>query len=147
MSKKDLTRLYYIDENIVRIIAAEVIVVTILALITRSVIPAVVLVLDFAARAFTLLPSLLAALARGATAALKLKPRPVFAAPKKFAAVLGFIFSFLLVVFLWLAYPVAAILTGSILVICALLESVFKICMGCYVYNWIVVPVLHRKNR
>lgn len=146
MSKKDLARLYYIDENIVRVIAAEVIILTSLALTTGSFIPAVVLVLDFAARAFTTLPSLLAAVARLVVVSRGWKPRPVFAAPKKFAALLGWVFSLLLAISLWLDYAVAAFITGSILAVCALLESVFRICLGCYVYNWIVVPLLHRKT-
>ncbi len=146
MSKKDIARLYYIDEHIVRIIAAEVLVLTVLAVVTGSYIPALVLVLDFAARAFTGMPSLLAALARAVVVLLQLDPRPVFAAPKKFAAVLGFIFSLFLAVFLFLDHALAAATAGTILAVCALLESIFRVCLGCYVYNWIVVPLIHRRN-
>lgn len=147
MSKKDVARLYYIDEHIVRIIAAEVLALTVLAVVTGSYIPAVLLVLDFAARAFTGMPSLLAALARAVVALLQLDPRPVFAAPKKFAAILGFVFSAFLAVFLFLDYTFAAVTGGVILAVCALLESVFRICLGCYIYNWIVVPLVHRRSR
>jgi hypothetical protein len=39
-----------------------------------------------------------------------------------------------------LDYDSVALTVSSILVLCALLESVWSICLGCYIYNWIIVP-------
>lgn len=137
---------YYTDENVVRIIASQVIAISMVSLFTQRVWPLSLLLVDFALRAFTLGPSPLAAIAKMIVRVLKLKPKPIFAAPKKFAALTGFIFlMMILLLFLLNLYPAAYLVTG-ILMVCAVLESVFKICLGCYVYNWFVAPVVHRKN-
>ncbi len=140
MNKNNPNKLY-VDEHIVRIIAAQVIVLTAITLLTLEKLPVFLLAADFAIRAFTTLPTLLAAVARTLADLYKIKPKPVFAPPKKFAAALGFLLSLVLLILLYLHLTIAVYVTGSILIFCALLESVFKICLGCYVYNLIIVPI------
>jgi hypothetical protein len=137
---------YYTDENVVRFIAAQVIVLSLVSLGTHWIWLISLLTVDFGLRAFTLGPSPLAALAKIMVSLFQLKPKPIFAAPKKFAALIGFIFStIVLLLFLGRFYKVAYFI-GGILIVCAILESVFKICLGCYLYDWLVAPVVNRRN-
>lgn len=146
MIKKDITH-YYADENVVRIIAGLVLIIATLGLLLHSRALFLLLTIDFALRAFTYQPAPLAAGARLIARSLQLSPYPIFAAPKRFAAGLGFIFSLVLFVLLSLNSDSAAYFTGSLLIICALLESVFRICAGCYLFSWIVAPIMRRINK
>lgn len=148
------TAVLYVDENLVRIIAAEVIVLTVLTLFlqwwfpgfTFWKFPLLLLTGDFALRAFTRKPSPLAALAHIIIKVARLKPKPIFAAPKKFAAGLGFVFSFTVLLFLFINLIIPAYVVAILLIIAALLESVFKVCVGCYVFNWIFIPDTNEEN-
>ncbi len=135
-----------LNENIVRIVALLVVIVTLVALAYNWIFLAVILIVDFALRSFTRVTSPLAYIAKTASRYLKLKPKPIFAPPKKFAAALGFIFSILIALFLYLNLLMPAYITGLILILCATLESAFNICLGCYVYNWIIVPLNRMKK-
>jgi len=130
-----------LNENVVRIVALLVVIATLVTLAYNWIFLAVILAIDFALRSFTRATSPLAYIAKNTARHLKLKPKPIFAPPKKFAATLGFVFSILIALFLYLNLLIPAYLTGLILVLCATLESAFNICLGCYVYNWIVVPL------
>jgi len=138
---------YYVDENVVRIIAAQVAIITALAIMNHWIFSLVLLVGDFALRAFTHQPSPLVALAKIVSYLLKLKPKPIFAAPKKFAAGFGFVFSLSALIAFQFNFEIAAYVLGSILIVCAALESVFKICVGCYVYDWLVAPLINNRNK
>lgn len=145
MSKKEISK-YYIDEHIARLIAAQVIVLIALALVFHWVFILLILTIDFALRAFTYYPSPLALSAKIISRFLNLKPKLVFAAPKKFAAGVGFVFTLVIFILAYFNYFLAAYVVGGILIIFAVLESLFKICMGCYVYNWIVAPMINKRN-
>lgn len=148
MLKKDIAH-YYADEHVVRIIAGLVVVIATLALITHAHLAVLFLVIDFALRAFTFQPSPLAALAKIIARTLHLEPYPIFAAPKRFAAGLGFGFSLAVLILLSLNLYTAAWLTGGLLIVCAVLEAAFRICAGCYIFSWIVAPImrsLHKKE-
>lgn len=129
-----------LNENVVRIVALLVVIATLVTLAYNWIFLAVILAIDFALRSFTRATSPLAYIAKSVSRYLKLKSKPIFAPPKKFAAALGFIFSVLIALFLYLNLLIPAYITGLILIICATLESAFNICLGCYVYNWIIVP-------
>lgn len=134
------------DENIVRIIAAQVVIITAITVVTSWIFPIFLLAIDFALRAFTNQFSPLKAVVKKIAAFLKLKPKPIFAAPKKFAATLGFIFSIIIVVLLFLEFYYTAKIVGSFLILFAILESGFNICVGCYFYNWIIAPIVNKRN-
>lgn len=129
-----------LNENIIRIVALLVVIVTLIALAYNWIFLAVILAVDFALRSFTRITSPLAYVAKSVSRFLKLRQKNIFAPPKKFAAALGFIFSLLIAIFLYLNLLIPAYITGLILILCATLESAFNICLGCYVYNWIIVP-------
>lgn len=137
----------YVDETIVRLVAAQVILLTIVTLFTQWAVLALFLAIDFAIRAFTKFPSPLALIGKGISKIVNAAPRPIFAPPKRFAAALGFVFSLTITVFLYFGLPISAYTTGGILLFCALLESVFKICLGCHVYNWIVLPIQNKLQK
>lgn len=136
----------HVDEKVTRLTATQVIIITLVTLLTGWTWLALFLAVDFALRAFAHLPSPLSFIARGLAKVFKLTPKPVFAPPKRFAAGVGLTFSLGIAIFLLLHYPIAAYVTGAILIICALLEAVFNFCLGCYVYNWIVVPIFNRNT-
>ena len=143
MIQKNISK-NHVDENVVRLVATQVFLITLITLLTGWAWLALFLAIDFGLRAFTRVPSPLAALARGIAKALKLTPKPIFAPPKRFAAILGLFFSVGIAIFLFLNYLNAAYAVGAILIFCAVLEAAFNICLGCYVYNWMVVPLAHR---
>jgi|SRR5690606_30364259 len=138
---------YYVDEHAVRLIAFAVAVLAVALLVTHWVWLGVLLAVDFFVRAFTRLPSPLAVPVRASLRRLNIQPKPIFAPPKRFAAGLGFFFSLATVGLLAGGYPLAAGLVGALLIVCAVLESVFGVCLGCYVYSGIVSPVLRKIHR
>lgn len=146
MIKKDIIH-YYADENVVRIIAGLVLIIATLALVLHSQILFLLLSFDFALRAFTYQPAPLAAIAKLIARSLQLSPYPIFAAPKRFAAGLGFAFSFLIFILFSFDLHLAAYVAGGLLLTCALLEAAFRICVGCYLFSWVVAPIMRRFNK
>lgn len=134
----------YVDENVVRIVAVQVIFVTIIAVVEQLEWLSFLLALDFGIRAFTHFPSPLALFSKKVTEIAKSKPQPIFAPPKRFAAALGFTFSLVIAILTFFQLTFASYLVGGILVVCALLESAFKICLGCYVFNYLVLPIQNK---
>lgn len=126
------------NENVIRIIAFYVVLITLISLYSGNPLPAAFLSLDFFLRAYTNGRfSILKQLSAPTATVLHIRPRPIPAAPKKFAAALGFVFSLLVVVTQLLGLDAASLVIGGLLVVCAVLESVFAICIGCYVYTFI----------
>lgn len=146
MTRKDASN-YYIDAQMARLIAAQVALLLLLALFAGSAVPVYILLVDFALRAFTYQPSPLTAIARIVANLLGLRPKPVFAAPKRFAALVGFVLSLFLLLFLVLRWPALAYITGSILLACSLLEAVLQLCVGCSIYNGLLAPFINRRAR
>lgn len=140
MKNTDTSRLY-VEEHAVRLVAAQVVLLTLAVLVFQWKYLALLLALDFALRAFTYFPSPLALVAKTLTGIAGWQRKPIFAPPKKFAAGIGFVFSLSIFFFFHYGLPVSAYLAGGVLVFCAVLESAFRICLGCHVYNWIVIPV------
>lgn len=94
------------------------------------------LVIDFGLRSFNLVKfSPLAVIAGWLAIALKLPAKPVFMAPKRFAARIGLVFS-LAIFFFHVAGFNPLILTGILLCFAAL-EAFAGFCAGCYVFDLI----------
>ena len=136
------TKNLYKDSNTIRVIAAQVVVLTAILLIFKSWFIAVFLVIDFGIRAFTNGLSPLAFIGKTILQKAGVKPKQVFAPPKKFAALLGFSFSSFILILLLLNAVTAATIVGLLLIVAAFLEAVFNICLGCYAYNYLVVPFI-----
>lgn len=125
-----------VDERGARGVALVVLAAAVVAATTSQQWIAAALAVDFFLRAFvTPRASPLALGVRLALRALRLRPKPTDAAPKRFAAGLGMVFS-AGAFGLWLAgLSAAAVVVASVLAACATLEGVFGFCLGCFVYT------------
>jgi hypothetical protein len=73
---------------------------------------------------------------------LKVPEKMVQAAPKVFASRLGFLCALAASVLSLLGYITAAQVVAGLLAGLAFMDSVFNLCMGCMIYNYIVFPFL-----
>jgi hypothetical protein len=97
---------------------------------------AALLAVDFAVRAFVApRRSPTGWVARTLARRLGFAPEPVDAAPKRFAAGLGFAFSGAALALWATGFGRAALLVAAILGVCAALEGVVGYCLGCQVYT------------
>ena len=65
---------------------------------------------------------------------LKIKPKMIFAQPKKFALKVGLVFSTTILVLYLLNFVLLAQIVAGVLSLFAALELFFEFCMGCWVY-------------
>ncbi|QPH40987.1 DUF4395 domain-containing protein [Pedobacter endophyticus] len=127
-----------INENAVRIIALMVALIAIACILFSNYWAMLFLIFDFAMRAFNSGKySFLKFIALKVTKALNLKPKMTDMAPKKFAAIMGFAFCILIIATSTFSFFTAAFILTSVLIVFALLESLFGVCVGCYVYTFI----------
>lgn len=133
-----------VNENVVRLVAGQVLLFTLLTIATGWVAVPVYLAADFFLRAFTSLKPPSVWLGQQIAQYLHLEVKPIYAAPKKFAAGIGFVFSVAIAALLLTGQTTTANVSAGILVVFSTLESVFSICAGCYVYSWVVAPILNK---
>jgi hypothetical protein len=135
-----------VNENVVRIIAFMVAVIAIACITFSNYWAIVFLLFDFALRAFTSGKfSLLKFIALKISNVLSLSPKMKDLAPKKFAATLGFGFCLLITALFLTGFYTAALICTAIMIIFALLESLFAICVGCHIYSFL--QVFTKKNK
>jgi hypothetical protein len=126
-----------INENKVRTIAFLVLVCVVVYLLTHLAIIPVLLVVDFGLRSFDLGKySPLGQLSNILVRTLKLRVKPIFYPPKRFAARIGLLFSVTILVLHFSG--INTILVSGMLGFFAALESLAGICAGCYVYNLVL---------
>ena len=136
------------NENTVRVIAGIIFFFSIFLLKENYLVIVIFFVLDFAQRAFTKGDySLLKFLAKNFVQPFSLSIRPIDAAPKKFAALIGFIFSIIITISLLIKWVYVTDISIIILIICSGLEAFAGYCVGCKVYTWIILPVKKLLNR
>ncbi len=136
-----------IDENRVRATALGVIITMGAFFITGYEIIPAFLAVDFYIRAFTKLKySPLSWLAKQLVDAIGTKPVLIPKAPKVFAARIGFLLTFLTTVSAMLGMSFFAIILGTTLVSFAFLECGLNFCAGCWIYTYVVYPLV-RKGR
>jgi len=137
-----------INENVARIAAFLTIVITVTAVLFKLPVLSVTLGLDFALRAFT----------TGTYSPIKYASKQVFnisglsekigdAAPKKFAAGIGFVFSISIALLQLVQYYSAAYLVAATLIFCASLEAFAGYCLGCVIYTYLVLPFTKSINK
>ena len=73
--------------------------------------------------------------AKGLRVLARLEPKPTNAGPKRFAALLGLVFSLAIAIALALHHPKAALAVAVALGLCASLEAFLGYCLGCKVYT------------
>ncbi len=125
-----------INENVVRIIALIISIITFITIYNLSIIGAAFLVFDFGSRAFLdgkLSP--IKKLAMFINEWYHFGNQPIDSAPKIFASKLGFLFALLIFVFLVANLQTIAYIIGVLLIFCAALEAFLKVCIGCFIYT------------
>ena len=136
-----------IDENVVRLTALWVVLSMGTFFMTGiSVIPLLISI-DFFIRAFTQAKiSPFSRLSKQIVAAMGLNPVLIDKGPKIFAARIGFILTILTTSLSLSGLQSASVVTGSILVLFAFLECGLNFCAGCWLYTFLVYPLV-RKNQ
>jgi hypothetical protein len=126
-----------LDDVTVRLVAGEVLVVAVVAAITRQPWLFALLAVDFLIRtAFGPRLSPLALLAgKVIRPRLKVAPRPTPGPPKRFAAAVGTVFSIAIPVTYYLGAHTVAWVLIAVMVVFPVLESVFGLCVGCKVFS------------
>ena len=136
-----------INENVARIVAFFVIIIISAGTYFKLPFLIAALAFDFYARAFTSGKySPLKYISRKISKYLTLPEKMVDAAPKKFAAGMGILFSVSIAGLLWLQYYSSSDLLAAVMLICAGLESFLSFCLGCIIYTYIVLPFFSKEN-
>lgn len=126
-----------VNENVVRVIAMMAALITVSCILTGNYWAMVFLAIDFGTRAFTSGQwSSLRMIAHQLSKLFSLPQKMKKLAPKKFAATMGFVFCLLISAVYLLDFPNLAMALSILLIAFALLESVFAICVGCYIYSF-----------
>ena len=133
-----------VNENVVRLVAGFVLLSAILTIATGWVYVPLYLSVDFFLRAFTSVKPPFALASQQIAKVLHLGVKPIYSPPKKFAAGIGVVFPVAISGLLLSGLSTIAIIVTGILAVFATLESVFGICAGCYVYSWVVAPLLEK---
>lgn len=124
-----------VDSNMVRLISFQVAFFTIIFLLSQESFFALVIFFDFFMRAlrlssfspFEIVGNILL---RG----WRIAPKLCDESPKRFALYLGLVTSLFIVVFYFTGFEIFATVIAVILLICALLETLFDFCIGCKLY-------------
>jgi len=96
---------------------------------------------DFFMRAFTEIKfSPISFVSHNVSNALSLSVKMIDKAPKIFAARLGFLMTTVIAGLFILNMPTASMIVAGLLIFFAALEFVFAICVGCMIYNYLVLP-------
>ena len=138
--EKSKIKTIYVDENVISIVAYQVVLLTIFGLHFQQQWLLYCVVIDFLIRATGIFMSPLFFVAKKISEFLYLEKKLVFAGPKRFAASLGLLLSLLIAIY----YDSQV---GIFLIVLASVESVFRFCVGCYIYNYLVLPLLKKINR
>jgi hypothetical protein len=135
-----------VDENRVRVTALGVVFIMGIFLITGEVLLPALLAVDFFIRAFTGLNySPLSFLAHQFVKLIGTQAVPIDKAPKIFAARIGLVLTILTTIGALLNLPFLAYISGSVLILFAFLECGLNFCMGCWVYSYLIYPLV-REN-
>lgn len=125
-----------INEPTVRTIAGIVVILSALGIFLHLSFLFFLLGYDFFVRGFYKKEySILRFIAIQITNLFNFKEKLIDAAPKRFAAKIGFFFSLTILVLLVLQQFYFALIVALILIVCAVLESVFAYCLGCQFYS------------
>jgi hypothetical protein len=135
-----------VDENRVRVTALGVVFTMGAYFVTGSPLFPALLVVDFFIRAFTKLNySPLSFLAYHFVQVIGTHAVLIDKAPKVFAARIGLILTSISTLGAFLHFPLLAYISGSVLVLFAFLECGLNFCMGCWLYTFVVYPLVRKK--
>jgi len=132
-----------VDENRVRVTALGVVLLMGAYFWTAWVVFPAFVALDFYIRAFTKLPySPISWLATQFVKRMGTRPIWIDKAPKIFAARIGLMLTLITTVAALLGWSLTAYIVGSTLVLFAFLECGLNFCAGCWVYTYVVFPMV-----
>ena len=135
-----------VDENRVRTTAFGMLTLMGLFFMTNNAIFPGIMLVDFYIRAFTRLKySPVSYLAYLFVKAIGTDPVWIDKAPKIFAARVGFLLTSLTLGAAFLNLPLLAMVTGATLVLFSFLECGLNFCAGCWVYTFLVIPLVRKK--
>ena len=135
-----------VDENRVRTTAFGILTIMGLFFMTNNPVFPAILMLDFYIRAFTRLKySPVSFLAHLFVKAMGTEPVWIDKAPKMFAARVGLLLTSLTLGAALLQLPLLATITGATLVLFSFLECGLNFCAGCWVYTFVVFPLVRKK--
>jgi len=135
-----------VDENRVRVTALGVVFVMGIYFVTGYAIFPALLLVDFYIRAFTRLNySPLSFVSHRFVKVIGTQPMLIDKAPKVFAARIGLILTSITTVGALLHLPLLAYISGSTLILFAFLECGLNFCMGCWLYTFVVYPLVRKK--
>jgi Domain of unknown function (DUF4395) len=128
-----------VDEVAVRLVAAQVLVISSLAALTGWWPLFGLLLVDFTLRvAFGPRSPLAQVALRLLRPRIAAAPRPTAGPPKRFAAGIGLVCSALVVAFGLLSWTMATQAVVAAMIVFPLLESVFAICAGCLLFSGLI---------
>ena len=122
-----------IDGNVPRI--NGLITLIIIALGAYNNIFWILLTVDFLLRGFTMKYSPIANFSKTILNSLNVSPKPIEAAPKKFAAKIGLMMSIMLVIISLMGFYKFSIYFSIFFSIPVFLETFFSYCLGCQIYS------------
>ena len=130
-----------INEKVTRFNALLAILFVVTGFLFNSVLFLVFLTADFYIRAYTKLKySPISYVSSVLANAFNLNKKPINKAPKIFAARLGFVMALVISILFIFELNLAAMIVSGILIFFASLESILAICVGCYIYTYLVLP-------
>ncbi len=137
---KTIERPFRVKEQDIRGVALQVFILAVISIYTLSIIPILVLIVDFFIRSI-LTPkySLLAIISKRVIGrVIKFRNRIVVFKPKRFAAGIGLFMSLAALFFILTGYIQIAIITLAILSLFSFLEAFFKFCAGCKIFGLLI---------
>ena len=137
-----------VDSNMVRMISFQVALFTVILLITQESSFALILLFDFLMRTLRQ-PNLspFHVVGKFILTGWGVAPKLCDESPKRFALYLGLVISLFLVVFYIAGFTTFATAISIILLICALLETLFDFCIGCKIYYAIQIMNAMKDHR
>jgi len=124
-----------VDSNMVRAISFQVALFTVIFLVTQESIFALILLFDYIMRTLRLQKlSPFHIVSNFVLTGWGIAPKLCDESPKRFALYMGLVTSLFLVVFYIAGFTAFATAIAIILLICALLETLFDFCIGCKIY-------------
>ena len=133
-----------IDEHVARLNGAFTVLLLAVFTVTGNIFPVIFLFVDFLLRSGSLSRfSPLAFLSKNIAKALFSKPLLINAGPKVFAARLGVVFNFAIIVSSLSGLNNLALVFTAIFGTCAFLESAFGFCVACQVYPFVYKLTYH----
>ena len=124
-----------VDEHTSQVVGIFVLIILIILYATNYSPILYLLTLDFLIRSINAKFSLLARLARAILDKLHIPPKPIGAAPKRFAARLGLLFSIVLLLLLQINCLIGYQIIFAMFIAAVALEAIFKFCIGCKIYT------------